>query len=191
MKIAWIDIESSGLDAEKNDVLSLSIIIDINGKIEKTINLKMQPHSWDNIDDKALEVNGFTREQIKTFDLPEIALEKLITILSKYVNRYDKNDKLHLAGYNIKKFDIDFMEQFFKKCGDDYFWSWFHSVKFDMYDGVQFFILKGYFSDMENIRLKDVAEELGITIKAHDAQSDVSATRDVCYKLLEKIKDNK
>jgi len=42
---------------------------------------------------------------------------------------------------------------------------------------------------MENFRLITVAEKMNISLKAHDAKSDILATREICYKLLDKIKE--
>lgn len=188
---AWIDEETTGLDPEKNDVITLSVMIEINGKIDKSINLKIQPHSWENIDDEALKVNGITREEMKTFDPPDIALDKLLTFFSKYVNKFDKKDKFYFAGYNVKKFDIPFLEQFFIKCGDDYFWSWFQPQKLDVFDAIHFFYMAGYFRDCENLKLSTIANKMDIPLNAHDAKSDIMATRAICYKLLDKIKKEK
>jgi len=189
MKIAWIDEETTGLDEKINDIITLSVLIEIDGKVDKSINLKIQPHSYENIDDEALKINGITREQMKTFDSPEIGLEKLLAFFSKYVNRYDKKDKFYFAGYNVKAFDIPFLEEFFKKCGDDYFWSWFHSQKFDVYEAINFFYLAGYFRECENLRLSTIAEYFSIPILAHDAKSDILASRAICHTLLDKIKE--
>jgi len=187
MKIFWFDVESSGLNPKENDILTLAGLVEIDGKIERGINLKIQPHNWDNIDDEALKINGLTKEKIKTFDRPEIAHEKLVAFFSKYVDKYDSKDKFQPAGYNIP-FDINFLAEFFIKCGDKYFGSWVDYHKLDVSSIVQLLYLKGELQDLENFKLKTVAGYLGISIDAHDAKSDIIATRKVCYKLLERIK---
>ena len=190
MKILWIDVETTGLNAKVNDIITLSAMVEIDGEIKRGINLKIQPHSWDNIDDEALKINGITRKEMKSFDSPEIAHDKLVTFFSKFVDRFDKTDKFQPAGYNVV-FDMLFLAEFFIKCGDKYFGSWVDYHKFDIASVVQFFHLAGYFKDMPNFKLVTIAEELGIELKAHDAKEDIIATRDVCYKLIEKLKENK
>lgn len=112
MKILWFDVETTGLDPVKNDIITLSAIIEVNGKVERTLDLKVQPHSYENISQEALDINGITIEQMKTFDTPEVAHEKLVAYFSKYVNRYNKLDKFQPAGYNIT-FDMLFLAEFF------------------------------------------------------------------------------
>ncbi len=187
-KIFWFDLETSGLKAKQHAILSLSGIIEIDNKIVDKIDLTMKPFQGDKIVQEALDINGFTIEQIKTFDDPKIAFNKLISFLSKYINRYDKNDKLTLAGYNIVKFDIPFLEQLFKKCNDNYFGSWVNGEPLDVYQFVLIMKKIGYLN-IEGAKLEYIAQELNISIKAHDAQEDILATRQVFYKLVEKIKN--
>jgi len=48
------------------------------------------------------------------------------------VDKFDKKDKLHLAGYNIGGFDIPFLRTFFLQNNDKYFGSWFWSDSLDV-----------------------------------------------------------
>ena len=189
MKILWFDVETTGLDPVKNDIITLSAIIEIDGKVERTLNLKVQPHSYENISQEALDINGITVEQMRTFDTPEVAHEKLVAYFERYVNRYDKFDKFQPAGYNIT-FDMLFLAEFFKKCGDKYFGSWVDYHKFDVATLIQFLHLKGVLT-LENYKLVTVAGAMGIEFKAHDAQSDIVTTREICYKLLDMIEIKK
>lgn len=185
-KIFFFDIESSGLDSIKNDILTLSGIVEIDGKVKDTINLKMQPFNYDNISKEALEINGLTLEEIKTFDDPKVAHKKLIGFFSKYIDRYNRKDKFTLAGYNIIKFDIPFLNEFFKKCNDKYFGSWVNGYPLDVY---QLVVLLKHLNafNLDNIKLETIANELKIPIKAHEAEADTVATREVYNKLMHKI----
>jgi len=185
MKILWFDVETTGLDAKKNDIITFAGIIEIDGKIVDEIYLKMQPHNWETIDNSALEVNGITREELKTFQSPDEAHKKLISFLSKNVNRYNKFDKYQPAGYNVT-FDMQFLAEFFKKCNDKYFGSWIDYHKLDVATLVMFFKLKGLLK-LEKYRLTYVAEALNIPLMAHDAKEDIMATREIFYKLLNKV----
>ena len=42
--------------------------------------------------------------------------------------------------------------------------------------------------DITGYKLVDIAQYFSTTILAHDAQSDIRATREIAYKLLDKIK---
>lgn len=189
MKILWFDVETTGLDPVKNDIVTLSALIEIDGKVERSLDLKIQPIDWGNIEEEALKINGLTVEEMKTFDSPKIAHEKLVAFFERYINRYDSTDKFQPAGYNIT-FDMLFLAEFFKKCGDKYFGSWVDYHKFDVATLVQFLHLKGTL-DLENYKLVTVGNAMGIEFKAHDAKADIIATRDICYKLLNMIEVKK
>ena len=184
-KIFWFDCETTGLDAVKNDILTLSGVVEIDGKIIKGINLKMQPFNYDNIEPKALEVNGLKIEDIKQYPTPQEAHKKLVKFFESFVNRYDKKDKLIPAGYNVP-FDVEFLFQFFKKCKDDYCGSYLDYHKLDVASLVVFFKIHGLF-DFHGYKLTDVAEAMKIPLKAHDAKEDILATRQVYYNLMNKL----
>lgn len=186
MKILWLDVETTGLDEVRNDIITLSAIIEIDGIVQRSINLKIQPHSWDNINDEALKINGITREQMKTFDTPEVAHEKLIAFFERYVDRFDSTDKFQPAGYNIT-FDMLMLASFFTKCGDKYFGSWIDYHKFDVATLVQFLYLLNVLV-LENYKLVTVAKELEMKLEAHTAKSDIKITRDIAYKLINTFK---
>ena len=189
-KIFWYDLETSGLEEDKHAILSLSGIIEIDGRIVDKIDLTMKPFKDDLISQEALDINGFTMEQIKTFEHPEIAFRRLIKFLSKHINRYDKKDKLTLAGYNIVKFDIPFLEQLFLKCNDVYFGSWVNGEPLDVYQFVLIMKKLGVVTS-DSTKLEVIAQDLNISLKAHDASSDILATREIYYKLLDKIEIKK
>lgn len=185
MKIFWFDIESSGLDSIKNDILTLSGFVEIDGEIKKGIDLKIQPFDYDNISAEALEVNGLKLEDIKKFDEPKVAHKKLVKFLSEFVNRYNKNDKLIPAGYNVM-FDVNFLFEFFKKCNDPYCGAFIDYHKLDVASLVLFFKIQGLF-DFHGFKLKNVADDLNIPLNAHDAKNDIIATRNVYNALMKRI----
>ena len=117
-KVLYFDVETTGLDAKLNDIIQLSGIIEIDGEIKETFNLKMQPFDWTTISSEALNVTGTTDEMLKSYGTPQKAFSDFIGLLSTYVDRYDKTDKMYAAGYNVQ-FDIGFLREFFLKNGDN------------------------------------------------------------------------
>jgi len=188
-KLFWFDCETTGLDPVKNDILTLAGVIEVDGKLIKGIDLKIQPFSYENISQEALDVNGLTIEEIKTFDKPEVAYRKLVSFLNKHVNRFNKKDKLIPSGYNVS-FDVEFLFQFFKKCNDPYCGSYLDYHKLDVASLVLFFKIHGLF-DFHGYKLTDVAQDLNIPLNAHNAKEDILATRKVYYKLMDKIEIKK
>jgi DNA polymerase III epsilon subunit-like protein len=189
MKILWFDCETTGLNPIQNDIISLAMIIEIDGEVTDKLYLKIQPHSFENISDEALKINGFTREDLKTFLPPKEAHKQIATLLAKYVDKFKKfktmEDKLIPAGYNVL-FDIQFLSEFFKKCDDNYFGSFIDYHKLDVASIVLFLQMHKKI-DIKGYKLINVAEYLQASIDAHNAESDIAVTRDIAYKLLNKI----
>jgi DNA polymerase-3 subunit epsilon len=190
MKILWFDCETTGLDPKLNDIVTLSMIIDIDGKIVDRLDVKMQPKNWDAISPEALKVNGLTIEQLKTFEAPSVAHAKIKAFFGKYVDQFKKNktmeDKFVPAGYNVT-FDVQFLAEFFAKQGDKYFGAWVDYHKLDI-ASIVLFLKMHKVLDIQGFKLVEVAKALGIEFAAHDAAADIETTRTVALRLLEKIK---
>lgn len=184
-KVIYFDTETSGLDPIQNDILTIGGIIEIDGEVKEEFYLEMQPFNYNTISDYALQVNGLTREQIKTFMTPQEGYRKLITIFSKYVNKYDKNDKLTPIGYNVK-FDIDFLNQLFVKNGDKYFGSFVDYHYIDPMVLINFLRFKGVIK-LENCKLVTASAHYGIELDAHNAMNDIIATKELLNKLMERL----
>ena len=185
MKVLWFDVETTGLDPVKNDIITLAMIIEIDGEVKDFKYIKMQPTNFDNIEDQALKVNGVTREELKNFMTPKQAHQEIKGFLGQFVDPFDRNDKYQPAGYNVG-FDVGFLAEFFKKVGDKYFGSWIDYHKLDVSSIVQLLALKNNLK-LDKYRLLNVANHFGVKIEAHDALSDIEATREVCYKILDQI----
>ena len=185
-KIFYVDVETTGLDCNKNDIIQLAYLIEINGEIKEEGSLFCQPFRYDTINAKSLEVNKLTVAQIVKFPTAHEAYSKLIPILDKYVDRYNKEDKYSVAGYNVR-FDVDFLKQFFLKNNDKYYAAMFdyHLLSVDVLLHVLDY--KGLIK-LENYKLVTVAKHFGIELDAHNALSDIKATRQVFLKLLEYFK---
>jgi DNA polymerase III subunit epsilon len=179
-KICWIDTETTGVTS-KHGVIQISSLMEDNYKIIDNLNLFIQPLKNDLIDDEALAVHGYSREDIANFTEAPSAMVLFQSYLSRYVNKFDKKDKLILAGYNIN-FDKDRVRDFFTKQGDKFFGSWFFWPTIDVTSLLaEYMVHSGV--QLENYKLGTVCKHFGIEINAHDALSDIIATRDL-YKLL-------
>lgn len=180
-KVFYFDVETTGTDPKVNEIIQLSGMIEVNGKIKERFNFLLQPTDWDNIVPEALEVTGISKKDLKKFPKPKEAYEKLLKLLGKHCDKYDRNDKFYFAGYNIK-FDIDFLYNFFLRQDDKYFGSWFNWRAVDPLAILYYMDYMGMIK-LENYKLGTACEHFGIEINAHDAESDIMATR----KLLDRI----
>ena len=66
-KILWVDTETTGTDPGKNGIIQLAGVLEINGHEISSFDYKIRPFADDVIEDTALAVNGFTREELAGF----------------------------------------------------------------------------------------------------------------------------
>ena len=181
MKIFYFDTETTGTNPYKNGIIQISGIIEIDGEVKEEFNFKSKPFPADEINDEALEVSHTTKEMLESYDEPAKTYRSIINLLEKYCNKFDRNDKFYIAGYNVK-FDADFLRQFFSKCGDQYFGSWF---RWELIDALPIFHFINYLGKikLENYKLSTICDHFGISLDAHDAMNDIRATREVIKKI--------
>lgn len=177
MKIFYFDVETTGIDPIRHDIIQLAYLIEIDGVDKEEGNLFMQPFDFDSISAEALLVNKLTIEELRSFDNPRDVYRMVCKILCKYVDKYDRTDKFHPAGYNVR-FDCDFFKEWFDKNGDVYYGSWFNWKQIDPLRVLHFMDGMGVIS-LPDYKLETVCNHFGIEINAHDALSDIKATREI------------
>lgn len=180
----WIDLETTGLDSERNGIIQMSYFIEIDKKVVTSRNFDIQVFESDEVDAKALEINGKTMEQINSYEPPEFVFAKIMKNLNSFIDRYDKDDKLYIAGYNVD-FDLKFLKKFFEKNGSSFFGSYFNYRKLDVIRIVDFLEIEGKIPKLISHKLKDVCDHFGIKIEAHDAVNDIMATKQLYDKIRE------
>ncbi len=185
MKTIFLDVETSGTDDKKNGILQLAGEIELDGFAAYRFDFKMKPFPDQIIEDSALEANGFTRSQIEGFADPVKCYNDVLRIIGKYVNRYDKKDKLTIVGYN-SRFDDGFLREWFTRCGADKFTygSHFFWPAIDVSNMVAVKYRKVR-SSFPNFKLMTVAKILKIEVdesKAHDAVYDTAVTKAIYQK---------
>jgi len=170
-------VETTGLDPVDNDIWQLAYLIEIDGNVVDGENMYIRPHNMANIQQKALDVNHTTVEKLEEIELtvPE-AIADIKRKWGKYINKYDRKDKFVIAGYWVN-FDVNFLRQTFVKAGDKYgIGTWCFSPCLDVASFVAVAVAKHNFR-FPNYKLETVCDKLGIPIEAHDALSDIAATR--------------
>lgn len=119
MKILFYDLETTGLSSNDCGIVQLAAIMtefDENNQLTilDEINIEMCPRKGKRVESVALEVNGYTLQQLRSFPTDEEAFETFLSFMRKHINRYNKYDKCILAGYNNINFDNSFLRQWFK-----------------------------------------------------------------------------
>ena len=149
--------------------------MDIDGQETERFDIRLAPNPAATIEQEALDVAGVTLEQVQSYQPMEEGYRQLVGILSKYVNKFDKRDKMYLVGYNNAGFDNNFLRALFTQCGDKYFGSWFYPNCMDVYVMVTPFLM-GVRNDMENFKLMTVARTMGIEIDEDKLKNPTCST---------------
>jgi DNA polymerase-3 subunit epsilon len=189
-KIFYFDCETTGVLSYRNAIIQLGAIITYNDKIVDTLNLKFQPHTGASVHEAALRVNGITRDTLKTF-MP--AIEGYIAFkkfLDKHIDRFDKNDKLTISGFNVR-FDLDFITEFFNRFNQDRYGlgCYFNWIIVDPLPVLHFLSCMGLIK-LPNYKLQTCCNHFNIPLdNAHDALADVQATRQLVKCLQSKIQE--
>jgi DNA polymerase-3 subunit epsilon len=185
MKIFYYDLETTGTNPGKHGIHQISGMIEIDGKVMEEFDFHVQPNPRAIIEDAALAVGGVTKEQIMSYPEMGVVYNQLVTMLSKYVDKYDKNDKFFLCGYNNAAFDNQFLRGFFLQNGDNYFGSWFWANTLDVMV-LATLALADRRAQMENFKLSTVASAMGVEVNAgelHNAMYDIYLTKAIFDKI--------
>lgn len=187
MKIVYLDIETTGISCPESGLIQLAGAIEVDGVVMEQFNFQARPFPDDVVSEEALTVNGATSRELAMREKPSRVFEMFLTLLGRYVDRFDRSDKFYLVAYNAR-FDSEHLRAWFEKNGDKYFGSWFWHPAIDVMN-LAATLLMGERADMLNFKLSTVAEALGLEIveeRMHDASYDIALTRLVFRRLLEK-----
>jgi DNA polymerase-3 subunit epsilon len=181
MKLLYLDLETTGLSPNENAIIEIAGILEVDEKPRESFSIYMSPDEDQKVDPAALNAIGLDLNTIEKYPSQEIGYSRFIKILEKYINPYDKTDKLFLVGYNIHGFDVPFLRVFFERNYNKYFGSYFYHPSIDV------MLLASYFSmnqrdNLPNFKLPTIAKSLGLTVddaRLHSALYDVTITRDI------------
>ena len=183
MKQIFIDVETTGLSPETSGLVQVAGAIVIDDKLQESFNYFMRPPSDKACDKRALEVTGMTIEKIKSFAPSSDIFNQFKKTLLKYVDPYDKTDKLYFLAYN-SPFDTQFIRQWFLDNGEKYFGSMFWTPDICvMRMAAQ--AVKEFRHKFINFKLATVCKKLQIESKGnlHDALVDIELTMELYKKL--------
>lgn len=187
-KTLWIDIETLSFDAYRPDIIQLAGFIEIDNKIVEKFNWFIQPCvSDDDGNERGIwefhQKNlGYTKDQIiNEFTPARTAYKEFVQMLNKYCDKYDRNDKFVLGGYNVQ-FDLGKLNGWFKHFGDNYLFSYISSIKYDPMYIVPFIIQDYPFNRMKLGQMWDYLVDCGMPVpkkfkdQNHSADSDIIKT---------------
>jgi DNA polymerase-3 subunit epsilon len=181
----FFDLETTGLNVKKHSVHQIAGLIEIDGGVVETFDIKTRPHLKAELDTQALKICNKTEAELLAY--PEMNQAHFIfsRTLRKYIDKYNPKDKAFLIGFNASHFDCTFLRAWFEQNNDSFFDSWFWKSEIDVMSlAAQYLLARRV--NMPSFKLKRVAMELGIEVNAgrlHDALYDVELTRGV-YRII-------
>jgi len=179
-KVLFLDTETTSVNTEKCGLIQISGIVEIDGNPVEEFDIRSSIFPEDEVSEEALVKNGVSLEQIQSFQPPKAAFFKLLSILKKHVDKYDKLDKFIVVAY-VSSFDNAVLRSWFKKNHDDYFGSWFWNPWIDTMN-LAIYVYQNRRFEFENFKQITVAKFVGINVddrKAHDALYDVRMCRQI------------
>lgn len=182
----YLDLETTGLFPWKNGIIQIAGEIEIDGVTQERFNFSVKPFKDQVIEDGALKVNKTTREELESFDAPKDVFKQFITLMHRYIEKFDKKDKFFMVGYDSHAFDTGFLREFFKRNGEKYFGLYFWQAGFDVMM-LAAHKLAEQRPEMPNFKLMTVAKEVGIELdedKLHDAMYDVDITKEIYKRII-------
>ena len=188
-KIIFIDTETGGVNPEKSALIQLSGIIRIDKKDVEKFNFYIKPFENSEVNEKALEVQGRTLDELKAEKYIEEkeVYKQFINLLDKYIDKYDKTDKFIVAGYNVR-FDVDILKALFQRHGNNFLFSYLDSSMLDPLYSIRLLQIAGILPVLENNKLETWCKHFGIELKAHDSLEDIVATKKLIEKLISLIR---
>ncbi len=184
MRTIYIDTETTGLIKYLHGIISLSYIIDdeegntlAKGKIE------MNPLTYGAaVTREALEVNGYSLNDIRSFQPAEEAIAQFISVCSEH-----KDGKYKVIGYNVQ-FDVGFIQEWFKKLNRGQYGFLFDYKTVDPFELVKFLQHEKHIDTGKSQALGSACRYFGIELEnAHDSDDDIRATREMYLLLKERM----
>lgn len=190
MKFLWCDTETTGLEPENAAPIEVAFVFVWSGMVdgkpakdECERLFFMNPFDIPGIElsQESVNVHGYTREKIETFDPSAIVCKKIDDCLKDFYN-YRNPEPMLFAGY-YNNFDLKHMVSIFSKHGLD-FTKYFVPGVVDVFEQVKRAGAMKKLPYLPNRKLTTIAEHLNIDLtNAHDALGDIKATREVAKSL--------
>lgn len=187
MKVLYFDVETTGLDAQKDFVTQLSGLVEVDGEVVEEFNYFLRPPKGTAVSIEALKVTGKTIEDLRSYPDASEGFATFNALLNKYVTTRSWSDKFYPAAYN-GNFDLQFVDQMFKRqFSRDEWWQY---QNWQLIDPLSVFRTLNYAGliSTPNCKLSTMCNHFGISLEAHDALSDIRATRDLVQVLKNGLK---
>jgi DNA polymerase III epsilon subunit-like protein len=174
-KVLAFDVETTGLDSSRHDIIQLAMLMIIDHKVVDRGVFYMRPRSVESVDPQALTIHGLGLDTIMEYERPMLVHQAIVNFLGEHIDKYDTTDKAYPLAFRAD-FDISFLKAHFEACKDPYMGSWVNTRM--ALDPLPLFRLLDYWGvvALPNYKLGTLAKHFDIELQAHDALSDIEAT---------------
>lgn len=186
MKRFFLDVETTGLDYYRNEIITLSISAYDKYVKNDDLYLTIRPERLKYWSKEAELAHGISIQQSLLFDEKKDSFSELMRFIDRYS---DGNAMLICHAFDKFKtqnlFDVNFLKVGLEECG--FYWSFRRSVKqFGSTDTIfREATQRGDFDKLPSYALNKLCDHFKIPLKHHDVVSD----REACEQLYFKAKE--
>ena len=181
MVLLYVDTETTGLNVANCSIWQLAgYITDTAKNITESFDFRIRPYRGETISEEAAVKTNVTQEQLDTFPSQSEAFNSFVSLLGKFVDLEDWNQRVIPVGYNIS-FDLDFLRAWFAYNNSAGLFS-----KNIYFPGIDVMYLSSYYllgerHKMRNFTLTTVYEHVlhKKFPNAHNALADIDATKEL------------
>ena len=184
-KILWVDTETTGLDHRENAMVRLGGLVDVGGFVVDEFDLKFAPFCGAVIEPAALAVNGLKVDEIQGYPPAAESLAAFGATIGQHIDLADPQDRFVLAGFSVA-FDWGFIRSTWRRSLPDDSQG-LKAFVFGCPLDVQFLLARQILDGLrlDSYSLVCACRHFGVALEtAHDALSDIRATRALYRRLL-------
>lgn len=169
MKYVTFDLETTGLDKTKDQIIQFAALKIENNAIVDTLNLKIRPEGNYSISVQAYKKHGIIAKDLET-------CPTLKDVANKIVDFFETPDTVSVLTYNGTSFDIPFLVSALHNIGVE-----FTFIGYDCYDAFLEEKARNGINLENTYKRYSGRTMLEAGLVAHDALSDVKATYSIFY----------
>ena len=194
--IFFYDVETTGTDPAKCGIHQISGMFVKDGVVKDKFNYRVKPKEGCLCSPVAMDMAGYTYEEMMASDLFEpmdVVFKRVLDKITYYCGGNIENghpafkNKILFGGYNIHKFDNEFLRQWFEDNHAPFGFGYYYAGVIDVMLLLEIAVMK-HRTEISGIKLEEAAWLLNISNDPdgfHDACFDV----EMCYLIYCKLID--
>jgi len=117
-RLAFIDVETTGLKPGFNEMVDIGIIIaELDGEEMARFHTRIMPKHTNRISEKAREITGFTKDRWEKFDA--LSNKDAVDKITDFFKKNTKGNRVILCAHNAT-FDVAFFDHLFRSAGKNF-----------------------------------------------------------------------